>query len=438
MSNREIYEAFADRLQTDWKSIARKEQLAPSGDWWNIWILLAGRGFGKSRSGAEWVRALAESGKVSQIALVGPTFADVRDTMISNGLLAIAPNSFRPTWEPSKRRLVWPNGVEAWTFSSEEPERLRGFNLNIAWCDELCAWKNATETWDMLQMCLRVGNPKQCITTTPKPIPLLRDLLKRDDVVITKGRTIDNLKNLAPAIMKTIVERYKGTRLGRQELDAEVLLDIENALWTRAMIDDARKDHYMPDLERVVVAVDPSGTAGAGDGGDSIGIVIAGKGSDGRAYVLGDWTLKASPDIWGRRAVEAYRYFNADRIVAERNYGGAMVEHVLRTIDRSVAYRAVSATRGKVQRAEPVSALYEQGRVTHVRHLELLESQMVAMTSQGYQGAGSPDRVDALVWALSDLMVRPASVGQFVFNTLAPQDEISVARRLLSTDHYHH
>jgi predicted phage terminase large subunit-like protein len=411
-----------DRLETDWRSIARPEQITPPGDW-AIWLVLAGRGWGKTRTGAEAIRAVAEAGSVSKIALVGPTFGSVRDIMIGC-LLSIAPNSFRPLWEPSKARLVYPNGVEAWALSSAEPERIRGFEVEIAWCDELCAWERGKigETWDMLQMTLRKGRrPRRIVTTTPKPIPLLRALLKRDDIVVTRGKTVDNAANLAPTIMQDIVQRYQGTRLGRQELDAEVLLDIENALWTHEMIEQARAPRHVPELERVVVAVDPSGTGGAGDKGDAIGIVVAGKGTDGRGYVLADWTIKASPDVWGRRVVEAYRHYNADRVVAERNFGGALVSNLLRTIDPNISYREVSASRGKIQRAEPAAALYEQGKVSHAADLTDLETQMLAMTSNGFQGDGSPDRVDALVWALSELMVK-APRGEFVFGGLDNAD----------------
>jgi phage terminase large subunit-like protein len=378
-------------------------------------VAARGPGFGKTRAGAETIRGWAERGSVANIALVAPTFADCRDTMISAGLLAIAPNSNRPLWEPSKRLLTWPNGVQAWVYSSEEPERLRGPQFDVAWCDELCAWKNATETWDMLQFTMRSGRrPRQIVTTTPKPIPLLRALLKRSDVAVTRGSTRDNAKNLAPSFLESIVSRYQGTRLGRQELDAEVLLDIENALWTHEMLEQARAPHHVPDLERVVVAVDPSGTGGAGDSGDAIGIVVAGKGSDGRCYVLADRTIKASPDVWARRVVEAYQFFSADRIVAERNFGGALVQNLIRTIDPNASYREVTASRGKVQRCEPVGALYERNKVTHVGDLAALEAQMLAMTSAGFQGDGSPDRVDALVWALTELMVTPQRP-QFVF-----------------------
>jgi predicted phage terminase large subunit-like protein len=376
--------------------------------------LLAGRRFGKTFAGAQWVRANVESGSVRRIALVAPTAADARDVMVS-AILEISPPSSRPLWEPSKRSLTWPNGAQALAFSSEQPERIRGYGFELAWSDELCAWQNVTDTWDMLQFTMSRGRrPRQCVSTTPKPIPLLQKLLKRDDIVITRGKTSDNAANLSKQFIESITARYAGTRLGRQELDAEVLLDVENALWTRDMIDQARKPHLVPDMQRVVVAVDPSGTAGAADGGDAIGIVVAGKGSDGRGYILADWTTKASPAVWGRKAVEAYHYFSADRLVAERNFGGAMVSNLIRTIDPGIAYSEVTASRGKVQRAEPVAALYEQGKVSHVADLSALEDQLCAMTSQGYQGDGSPDRADALVWALTDLMITPQRP-QFVF-----------------------
>jgi phage terminase large subunit-like protein len=406
-----IFASIADQIESDWRSIARPEQLPPPGDW-SIWLILAGRGAGKTRSGAEWVRGLAESASVPRIALVGPTAADVRDTMIEgeSGLLAIAPNSNRPSYEPSKRRLSYPNGVQATLFSSEEPDRLRGPQHGAAWCDELCSWKNVRDVWDNLQFGLRLGKkPRQVITTTPKPIKLLKELVKRDgqDVVVTRGRTSDNAANLAPSFLSQIVARYEGTRLGRQELNAEILEDVAGALWTRAMIDKAREPVTLPDMVRVVVAIDPSGARHADDqGADEIGIIVAGKGADGRGYVLADRTLKASPASWGRVAVGAYHEFGADRIVAERNFGGAMVEHVIRTTDASVAFREVSASRGKVARAEPVAAVYEQGRVSHIGDdLTLLEDELCQMTGNGFSGSGSPDRADALVWALSELIL---------------------------------
>lgn len=315
----------------------------------------------------------------------------------------------RPSYEPSKRRVTWANGAVATLFSAEEPERLRGPQHDAGWCDELAAWKYIRETWDMFMFGLRLGNdPRTVITTTPKPLPLVREIAKDPATAVTKGSTFDNVGNLAPKFLQTIKEKYEGTRLGRQELEAEILDDLPGALWTRDDIDKHRLK-AAPDMIRIVVAVDPSGTKGDEDSGDSIGIVIAGKGVDGRAYVLGDWSCKLSPDGWGRRAVAAYHEFKADRIVAERNFGGAMVEHVIRTVDRRASYKEVTASRGKVARAEPIAALYEQGRVSHIGSLPYLEDQMCMIGPDGYIGDGSPDRADALVWALTELMITGSS-----------------------------
>jgi phage terminase large subunit-like protein len=422
-----IFASIADALESDWRALARPEQLPPPGDW-STWLILAGRGAGKTRAGAEWTRALAEAPSVARIALVGPTAADVRDVMVEDesDLLAIAPSSTRPTLESSKRRLTCPNGVQASLFSSEEPERLRGPQFGAAWADELCAWRNVRDTWDNLQFGLRLGKkPRQCVTTTPKPIKLLRELIGSPDTVVTRGSTYDNRQNLAESFLSQIVSRYEGTRLGGQELLAEILEDVAGALWTRAMIDAAREPITLPDMARVVVAVNPSGARGADDeAADMIGIVVAGKGVDGRAYVLADRSCKLSPAGWGRRAVDAYHEFNADRIVAERNYGGAMVEHVIRTTDPSVAYREVVASRGKVAGTEPASALYEQDRVSHVGELDALEDELGQMARDGFAGVGSPDRADALIWALSSLMLESAGRDGFLhyYKELVGQD----------------
>ena len=312
----------------------------------------------------------------------------------------------RPAYEPSKRRLTWANGAVATMFSAEEPERLRGPQAEIMWADELAAWKYLRETWDMAMFGLRLGDrPQSCVTTTPKPLPLIREIIKDARTVVTRGSTFDNAGNLAPSFLQTIRDKYEGTRLGRQELNAELLDDFPGALWTRAMIDAALANVSVPDLQRVVVAIDPSGTAGETDDGDSVGIVVAGKGVDGLAYVLADRTCKLSPAGWGKRAVDAADEFNADRIIAERNFGGAMVEAVIKTAGGKVPYREVTASRGKIVRAEPIAALYEQGRVKHLPGLTDLEDQMCAMTGEGYMGNGSPDRADALVWALTELML---------------------------------
>jgi predicted phage terminase large subunit-like protein len=278
--------------------------------------------------------------------------------------------------------------------------------------------------WDMLMFGLRLGErPRWLFTSTPKPIKLLRELLAREgkDVVITRGTTFDNAANLAPSFLESIKARYAGTRLGRQELNAEVLLDVQGSLWPRDLLDRANGSWKLPDMKRVVVAIDPSGTKGEEDSGDSVGVVVCGLGEDGFGYVLADKTCKLSPDGWGRVAVNAYHAYKADRIIAERNFGGAMVEHVIRTIDRNVSYREVTASRGKIARAEPVSALYEQGRIRHAASFVELEDQLAAMTSEGYVGDGSPDRADALVWALSELMVRAPAPMVFSVPFMASQ-----------------
>jgi len=419
-----VYGRLAEALERDWAAEARPSQLPPTGDW-RIWLLMAGRGFGKTRSGAEWVRDQVEGGHARRIALVAPTSADVRDVMIEgpSGILSIAPSWARPIYEPSKRRLTWPNGAVALAFSADEPERLRGPQHDAAWCDELAAWRWADDAWNNLLLGLRLGrNPRVCVTTTPKPIRLVRDLVARDgkDVCVTRGSTRENAENLPLAFLSQIMSRYEGTRLGRQELDAELLEDVPGALWTREMIERARVVSA-PELRRVVVAIDPSGNSGAE--GDEVGIIVAGVDKAGRGYVIEDLSGRMPPAEWARRAVAAYELHAADRIVAEVNFGGAMVESTLRAVGSSVAFKAVTASRGKVMRAEPISALYEQNRVSHLGAFPSLEDQMAAFTSDfdraraGY----SPDRVDALVFALTELMMTNASLQCWVehFQSLA-------------------
>lgn len=394
---------------------ARPEQLAPEG-MWDVWLYLAGRGAGKTRSGAEWVREKTKAG-CGRIGMIAPTAGDARDVMVEgeSGLLAVCwagDRDFRgntlgrPRYEPSKRRVTWENGAQASLFSGEEPERLRGPQHDAIWADELAAWAYVRETWDMAMFGLRLGShPQTMVTTTPKPLALLKELLLDGMTVATRGSTFDNKANLAPSALRKYREKYEGTRLGRQELNAEILDDLPGALWERARIDEYRvKD--APELKRIVVAIDPSGTSGSSeDSANDVGIVVAGLGINDRGYILADRTCNLSPDGWGKRGVAAFYEFNADRIIAERNFGGAMVEHVIRTVDRRVPYREVHASRGKVARAEPVAALYEQGRVSHVGSLPALEDQMCLVSSEGYTGEGSPDRVDAAVWALTELML---------------------------------
>lgn len=345
-------------------------------------------------------------GRHRRFAIIAETSADARDVLVEgeSGILAVHPRDFRPIYEPSKRRLTWPNGAIGSLFNATEPDQLRGPQHDAAWCDELAKWQYIRETWDQLQFGMRLGeHPQQVITTTPRPLPIIKEIMAMPDARITRGTTMDNASNLAPSFMQQIIERYQGTRLGRQELNAEILDDVPGALWTRKMIDDQRV-MQAPEMSRVVVAIDPSGTDGR-DEGDDIGIVAAGRGIDGRGYVLADDTCKLSPDAWARRAITAYHRHEADRIVAERNFGGAMVHAVIKSADASVAYKEVTASRGKAARAEPVSALYEQGRVSHVGSLPELEDEMCLMTASGYLGDGSPNRVDALVWALTEVML---------------------------------
>ena len=388
----------------DWRLFARPKQQAPAGSW-RVWLLLAGRGFGKTRSGAEWVRARIEAGEASRVALVAPTAADARDVMIEgeSGLCAVARSNFRPDYEPSRRRLVWPNGAIATAFSAEEPERLRGPQHDAAWCDELAAWRY-DEAWDNLMLGLRLGADPRCVvTTTPRPVRLVRRLAASPGwAALTRGATWENKAHLAPAFLAAIVKRYEGTRLGRQELEAELLEDVPGALWTRAMLErEGARVAAAPALRRIVVAIDPA--ASAGEDSDETGIVVAGLSWDGQGYVLEDLSGRFTPHQWAARALGAYRKFAADRIVGEVNNGGEMVEATLRALDPTAAFKPVHASRGKAVRAEPVAALYEKGSIHHVGAFPALEDQMCGFT--GERGRPSPDRLDALVWAVTELML---------------------------------
>lgn len=372
------------------------------------WLLLAGRGFGKTRAGAEWVRARAEAGEGGErIALVAPTLHDARSIMVEgeSGLLNICPPWTKPRFEPSKRQLVWPNGTIATLFSADEPERLRGPQHHAAWCDELCSWRRAEEAWDNLVFGLRLGTaPQTMLTTTPKPVPLLKNLVNARGVHVTKGTTFDNLANLAPAFADEIIAKYQGTRTGRQELMAEILEDVPGALWTRAILESCRR-FKKPDLMTIVVAVDPP--ASVGEKADECGIVAAGICEDGTGYVLADVSVHGlSPKGWAQRAVGLYESLKADRIVIESNQGGAMAEAVLREVEPAAAISTVFASRGKHARAEPVAALYEQKRIRHLGAFPELEDQMCSFTGNRTKGQ-SPDRVDALVWAVTHLMLAP-------------------------------
>lgn len=387
-------------LQWSWPWLGRPSQQLPAGDW-IAWMIMAGRGYGKTRTGAETVRQWVKT--YPQVNLIGATADDARDIMIEgeSGILAICPKGERPIYRASKRRLEWPNGARSLIFTADEPERLRGKQHCKLWCDELAAWRYA-EAWDQAALGLRLGDrPQAVVTTTPRPTDLVRSIVKAATTIVTRGSTYDNAANLAQSFLTKIVEKYEGTRLGRQELYAEILDDNPGALFKRAWIDKARiSPAQLPHLNYVVVAVDPAATSG--DDSDETGIVVAGRDDQEppHYYILEDLTVHASPDEWGRVAVEAYRRNEANVVVAETNQGGEMVEAVIKT-KGEVPYRSVRATRGKAIRAEPVSALYEQGRVHHVGSLPKLEDQSCQwdpLTSRK-----SPDRMDAMVWGITAL-----------------------------------
>jgi len=397
----------AEALLFDWEAWARPEQLPPAWAWY-IWLILSGRGFGKTRTGNEMVIKWARAGH-NPIALIGQTKADVRDTLIEVGdsaILKISPPWFYPEYEPSKRRLIWPNGVLGIIYSGDEPDQLRGPQHAKALVDEISKYKYPQDTWDNLMFGLRIGsNPQAVVATTPRPIKLIKTLLKDPKTAITRGHTMDNKANLAPSFLKYIVEKYQGTRLGRQELDGEVLDDNPDALWKRDRIDELRVRQH-PDLTRVVVAIDPA----ASDNPESAetGIIVAGIAMfNGQlhGYILDDLTIRSSPSGWATAAVTGYYKHKADRIIGEVNNGGDMVEHTIRTVDESVPYKAVHASRGKQVRAEPVSALYEQGLIHHVGFFPELEDQLCDWEP----GGKSPDRLDALVWAITELMLGATS-----------------------------
>lgn len=410
-------------MLTLWALIARPEQIAPDGDW-NVWLILAGRGFGKTRSGGEWVKEQVETGRCRRIALVGATAADVRDVMIEgpSGILSLyahLPASERPEYEPSKRRITWPNGAVAIAYSAEEPNRLRGPQHDGFWADELAAWDDPQGAWDQLQFGLRLGaHPRGVVTTTPRPIPLIKALVKDPTVVVTKGSTYDNAANLAPTFLAAIKRAYEGTRLGRQELHAEVLDDNPNALWQQARIDALRvSDAPWDFMQRIAVAIDPAVTSNADS--DDTGIVAGGRapcrmkpGCNGEvhAFVFDDVSGIYTPAEWAAQAVKLYTEREADRVIGEVNNGGDLVEANLRANgSKNISFHAVRASRGKEVRAEPVSALYEQGKVHHVGTFAKLEDEQTQWDPLA--GMRSPSRLDALVWLLSDLMLGEAPVG---------------------------
>jgi phage terminase large subunit-like protein len=399
-------------LLYDWKLWARDDQLPPGGDW-IIWLILAGRGWGKTRTGAEFIRNAVcgitpmARGNYHRLALVGATAAEVRDVMVEgeSGILATSHKDFRPTYLKSLRKLEWPNGAVAICFSAEDPDQLRGPQQDLAWADELAKWQYADDAWSNLMFGLRLGDqPRAIVTTTPRPIKLIRELLKEDTTHLTKGTTYDNSANLAKTFIKQVISKYEGTRLGRQELLADILDDNPYALWRRDNLDQHRSKWAEEEILRTVVAVDPP--VKTGEDADECGIVVASKTKSGRYYVHADYSEQGlSPEGWAAKVVKAYNDHSADRVVAEVNQGGAMVESVLRAVDANLPYKAVHASKGKVVRAEPIAALYEQGKVSHVGSLAKLEDQMCEFTSDFDRGimGYSPDRVDALVWALTAL-----------------------------------
>jgi phage terminase large subunit-like protein len=403
---------FREALLKDWEVWAREDQLPPESGWRN-WLILGGRGAGKTRAGAEWVRSIALGRKrfgetARQIALIGETFADAREVMIEgvSGLLSIHARWERPQWEPSRRRLEWPNGAVAYAFSADDPESLRGPQFDAAWCDELCKWRRAESAFDMLQFGLRLGaNPRAAITTTPRPMPLLKRLLADSSTVVSRAATKANAFQLAPQFLEQMLARYAGTRLGRQELDGELIEARADSLFPRERIERARVDGHPP-LARIVVAIDPP--VSSREGADACGIVAAGIDDDGKVFVLADESESGlSPLVWASRAIALYRRLEADRIVVEVNQGGEMARAVLNEIDASVPVSEVRATRGKVLRAEPVAALYEQGRVSHAGSFPLLEDEMADFGADGLSNSRSPDRLDALVWAITSLVLVP-------------------------------
>ncbi len=405
-------EAEQRALEYLWSFWARPNQLAPATDWF-VWLLLSGRGFGKTRTGAEWIIHRAKHGPFFPIALVGQTKADVRDTMIEVGessLLKSSPPWFMPEYEPSKRRVTWPNGMIATVFSGDEPDQLRGPQHGSAWVDELAKFKYPVETFDNLVLGLRLGDrPQAVVTTTPRPIPVIKQLVADSSTHATVGSTYDNIANLSPVFIREVVKRYEGTRLGAQELYGLLMLDTPGALWTRDVLEGTRTKRA-PDLVRIVVAVDPG--ASTNEGSNNTGIIANGLDANRHGYILADATCKEKPAAWGEKVVRLYDNLNADCVVAEVNQGGDMVAHVVRTAAKAlfdkgerktpeIAYKAVRASRGKYTRAEPISALYDQKRVHHVGLFAELEDELCTWVP----GEDSPDRLDANVWGLTELML---------------------------------
>lgn len=417
-----LSEHDADAMLWNWRLNARKNQLRPSGEW-RYWLVQAGRGFGKTRTGAEAIREMVNEG-YKRFHLVGATAGDVRDVMIQgeSGIMNCFPPHQRPLYEPSKRLITFHTGAVAIAFSADEPERLRGPQCEAFWADELAAWRFGQDAWDNLLFGFRLGDdPRGIITTTPKPIQLLKDIISDPATVVTRASSYENRSNLAPAFFDAIIRKYEGTRLGRQELEAELLDDVPGALWTRAIIDAYRikaSEIRWDLIVRIVVAIDPAVTAG--EKSDDTGIVVAGLTISGHVVVIEDLSCKESPLAWAQIAVGAYKRYGADRIVGEVNNGGDLVEANIRAVAPNVAFRSVHASRGKAIRAEPVAALYEQGRVHHAGFMPDMEEQMCAFVPGMKQA--SPDRMDAMVWAVTELLIDQESIQHTIFRSI---DQIS-------------
>lgn len=400
-------EGLLEYSECAWPFVARDEQRLPLGNW-RYWLLMAGRGFGKTRTGAESVRDEVEEGRSKRICLVARTSGDVRDVMVEgeSGILATADPEWRPEYIPSKRRLTWPNGAIATTYTADKPDMLRGPQHDFVWADEIATYRYP-DTMDQLKFGLRLGqNPRAIFTTTPRPVRIIRDLITDPHCVVTSGSTYDNKANLPDVFLNAIIKKYEGTTLGQQEIYARLLDEMPGALWSRKLIDKNRVQDEPKDITRIVVAIDPSVTSK--DTSDEAGIIVGCVGSDQHGYVLSDLSRRDSPDNWGRVAIEVYKSRQADRIIAEVNQGGDLVEGVLRTIDKNIAYLGIHASKGKRTRAEPIAALYEQGRIHHVGVLEELEDEMCSWVSTS--GDPSPNRMDALVYCMTELMLNEAAI----------------------------
>jgi len=409
--------AQKELAKSRYRQNARPQQLPPEGDW-RIWLILSGRGWGKTFTGAGWIIEKAMSQPGIECAVVAPTFTDVRRTCVEgpSGIIKSLPSGALEQYNRSNGQITLTNGSKIHMVSADEPDRARGLNLSYAWLDEFASWRYE-ETWTAgLAPALRIGNPQTIITTTPRPTKLLREFMSRTDgsVVVTRGSTFDNAANLSQAALEELKSRYEGTRLGRQELYGELLLDTPGALWRLSDIDETRVDEA-PELVRIVVAIDPAVTSG--EESDETGIVVVGKGADGRGYVLADRSCRDTPSGWAHRAVQAFHDFNADRIVAEKNQGGDMVEQTIRSVLPTAPYKGITAKQGKRLRAEPIAALYEQGRISHVGAFDLLEDQMTTwLPDSGL----SPDRLDALVHGLTELGLAAGSSADRFFQEIAP------------------